>query len=141
DRLLSIAQDRLSEKQFLNDIGITTAPWAPVNSAQDIDSIVSKWSASAIILKTTRFGYDGKGQLKHAATDDSAQSWDKLGGNPLIAEDIIDFDYEISVIIARDQFGGTAIYPVCLNAHKDHILAQTTAPAPIPAELATKVQE
>src|SRR5690606_33211035 len=113
EQLLSIAQNRLSEKQFLNDIGIETAPWAPVTSAENIDTLMTQWKTEEIILKTTRFGYDGKSQLKYRAGDKSSDSWNKLGGNELIAEGIIDFDYEISAIIARDAFGGTAIYPVC----------------------------
>ncbi len=141
DALLSIAQNRLAEKRYLNEIGIETAPWAPVLSAADIDTALTQWQSDAIILKTTRFGYDGKGQLKHKAGDKSADSWQKLGANELIAEGIIDFDYEISVVIARDQFGGTAVYPAVLNEHKDHILSKTIAPAPIPQALQEKAQD
>lgn len=141
DSLLSICQNRLSEKHYLNDIGIETAPWAAVTSPDDIDSIVAKWDAPAVILKTTRFGYDGKGQLKHIAGDDSSGSWEKLGKVELIAEGIIDFDYELSVVVARDQFGGMATYPAVLNEHKDHILHKTFAPAPVPEEVRLAAQE
>ncbi len=140
DRLLSIAQNRLAEKQFLNDLGIETAPWAPVLTPSDIDTVLSQWDCNSLILKTTRFGYDGKGQLKHKATDNSSDSFKELGNVELIAEGIIDFDFEISVIIARDQFGSTACYPAVLNEHKNHILDKTIAPAPISAALQDTAQ-
>lgn len=135
DALLSIAQNRLAEKAFLNDLGIETAPWKAVLSAADIDTVMAEWNAESIILKTTRFGYDGKGQLKHKAMDNSSSHFKELGEVELIAEGIIDFDYEISVVIARDQSGGTACYPAVLNEHKNHILDKTIAPAPIPDHL------
>lgn len=141
DTLLSIAQNRLAEKQFLNDIGVETAQWAPIHGPNDIESIVAKWGCDALILKTTRFGYDGKGQLKHRAGDKASKSWEKLGKVELIAESIVDFAYEISVVIARDQMGGVALYPAVLNEHKDHILHKTHAPAPIPPEQAQAAQD
>lgn len=141
DALLSISQNRLSEKQYLNNIGIETAPWAPINGPDDIESIVAKWDASAVILKTTRFGYDGKGQLKHKAGDNASDSWEALGKIKLIAEGIIDFDYELSVIVARDTFGGMATYPAVLNEHKDHILHKTFAPAPVDESVRLAAQE
>lgn len=140
EKLLSISQNRLAEKQFLNDIGIATAPWAPIHSVQDIQMTVSQWAGVPVILKTTRFGYDGKGQLKHQPADNPQDSWHKLGGKELIAEGIIDFDYEISVIAARDQMGALALYPAVLNEHKNHILHKTIAPAPIAPAIAEEAQ-
>lgn len=141
DTLLSISQNRLAEKQYLNDIGIDTAPWAAIHGPKDIDTVLSQWKCEAVILKTTRFGYDGKGQLKHTIGDNSLESWEKLGRTELIAEGIIDFAYEISVVVARDQFGGMAVYPAVLNEHKNHILHKTIAPAPIPADQRERAEQ
>lgn len=141
ERLLEIAQDRIAEKKFLNDIGIPTTRWAPVRSSADIDDALRHMGLDEIILKTTRFGYDGKGQLVHGVGDDSKKSWKKLGSKELIAEEPVDFDCEISVIVARDKKGGTALYGPVLNDHKNHILSRSTVPAAIPDRMAKQAQE
>ncbi len=141
DKLLEISQNRIKEKQFLNDIGIPTARWAPVRKAEDIGAAVRDMGLGDVILKTTRFGYDGKGQLVHRAGDSPKKSWKKLGSNELIAEEPIDFDCEISVIVARDVKRQTAIYGPMLNDHKNHILSQSTLPAGIPEDLAKQARD
>jgi 5-(carboxyamino)imidazole ribonucleotide synthase len=135
DRLLEISQNRLKEKKFLNDVGIPTAPWAPVYKATDIDEVMTRWGAGDCIIKTARFGYDGKGQIKHKINEDSSKSWATLATEEAVIEGIIDFAYEASVIIARDSFGKSAVFPVALNTHKNHILSETVVPAPIPETL------
>lgn len=141
EKLLGVSQNRLKEKQFLNDIGIATAPWAPALKPQDIDAYMQQSEASECILKTTRFGYDGKGQLKHNISDDSSISWSKLGSNELIIEGLIDFAYEMSVIAARDVFGTIECFPPVVNEHKDHILSKTVSPAEIPENIKTQAIE
>jgi len=138
DRILEVAQHRIREKKFLNDIGIATTRWAEVKKPAEIEKIAQEWNAKALILKTCRFGYDGKGQIKWHTGDDSKVCWKELNSDEIIAEEIIDFTCEISVIIARDKLGQMAHYGPVLNQHKNGILAQSTAPAPIPAELADK---
>lgn len=128
--LLKISQNRLKEKDFLNSIGIPTAPWAPCHAPEDIDVTLAKWSATECIIKTARFGYDGKGQLKHRLSDDSMKSWNDLATDEAVIEGIIDFECEISVVIARDLMGQSAAYPAVKNEHKNHILSRTIAPAP-----------
>jgi 5-(carboxyamino)imidazole ribonucleotide synthase len=132
DRLLEVSQNRLAEKAFLNKIGIETAPWAACYSAEDIDRVMALWRASECIIKTARFGYDGKGQLKHRIKNDSQSSWIKLQAEEAIIEGIIDFAYEASILVARDSFGKLATYPLALNHHKDHILSETIVPANVP---------
>ena len=139
--LLEIAQNRISEKEFLNDIGIPTTRWAPARSASDIDEAVREIGLGEVILKTTRFGYDGKGQLVHRAGDDPKKSWKRLGSNELILEEPVDFVCEISVIVARDKKGQTALYGPVRNEHKNHILSQSTVPASIPASTAKQARE
>lgn len=128
--LLEISQNRLNEKAFLNSLDIPTAPWAPCTKAEHIDEVLAKWNTQECIIKTTRFGYDGKGQLKHEVNSKSPESWNDLKTEEAVIEGIIDFDFEISVVIARDITGQSAAYPAVKNEHKDHILSKTIAPAP-----------
>jgi 5-(carboxyamino)imidazole ribonucleotide synthase len=138
DRLLEISQHRWQEKSFLNEIGIPTAKWAKARKPQDVIKTLQEWGATSCILKTTRFGYDGKGQAKFSAGQDLDAAWKSLKSDEIIIEQLIDFDCEISCIIARDRFGKTAIYDPVLNEHKNHILSKTTAPAPLPAPILKK---
>jgi len=135
DRLLDISQNRLKEKKFLNDVGIETAPWAPAYGPEDIQKTLEAWQTSKCIIKTARFGYDGKSQLLHDDSCNFQDSWSKLQTNEAVIEGIIDFACEISIVIARDKLGQTAAYPPVLNEHKNHILWKTTAPAPIPEDI------
>lgn len=134
-KLLEVSQNRLKEKDFLNSIGIATAPWAPCHSATDIGVTLAKWHASECIIKTARFGYDGKGQVFHRDSSNVQESWANLNTEEAVIEGVIDFDFEISVIIARDVHGASVVYPAALNEHKDHILSKTIAPAPISADM------
>lgn len=131
ENLLQVAQDRLIEKQFLNDHGIPTARFKRVESVSDIESTLSDWDTDRCIIKTTRFGYDGKGQRFIKSRDDIEEAWKTLKTNIAIAEEVIDFECEISVIIARDSHGNMETYGPCLNDHKNHILHKTTLPADI----------
>lgn len=141
DKLLAVSQNRLKEKAFLNEIGIATAPFAPALSADDIAKTLTQWKTSECIVKTTRFGYDGKGQVFHRLSDNIHQTWAKLNTQEAIIEGVIDFDFEMSIIIARDTFGKMQAYPAVLNEHKNHILWKTTAPAPISAALQTEATQ
>lgn len=138
ERLLEIAQHRWTEKQFLNDIGIPTANWAKAKSAADIEKTLEEWDATSCIIKTTRFGYDGKGQAKVSPKNDAQTAWASLKTDEAIIESIVPFAHEISVIVARDQFGKTESYIPVLNEHKNHILSKTTAPAPLDDKLLAK---
>ena len=133
DRLLEISQNRIAEKNYLNDIGIPTAKWAPVRSAHDIELAVSEIGGKKFILKTARLGYDGKGQLIHRLGDDPDASWRKLNSEELILEEMVDYTSEVSVIIARDMHGRSALYGPVLNEHKNHILSRSIVPAPMHA--------
>lgn len=127
-RLLEASQDRAVEKQFLNDMGVNTAPWRKVDCASDIPN-------SDGILKTRRLGYDGKGQASINADCDAEKAFCEIGKNPAIWEGLVDFECEISVIVARDSFGGTVAYDVCKNEHKDGILHKTTVPCGLSKEV------
>lgn len=139
--VLEISQHRLSEKQFLNDCYIPTAKWAKATKPADIETTLKKWNAKACIIKTTRMGYDGKGQIKFKLGDNAEKAWTLLKSKENIIEEIIDFKCEISVIIARDRFGDSVVYDPVLNEHKNHILSKTTAPAPISEAIAKKAKQ
>ncbi len=141
DYLLEIAQHRWHEKDFLNGIGIPTAKWARACDAAQVHATLKEWKTDSCILKTARFGYDGKGQVKITKTTDINAAFASLKSNEVIIEQIVPFDCEISVIVARDVFGTTACYDVVLNEHKNHILSKTIAPAPLPAPLLNKAKK
>ncbi len=140
DRLLEIAQHRPTEKKFLNDIGIPTTRWGVAKKASEINRVMSDLKVAHCILKTARFGYDGKGQTQFTHGDDPDEAWKYLGKQELIVEELVDYACEISMIIARDKLGQTAIYGPILNEHRNHILAKSTIPAPIPEEMAEEAR-
>ncbi len=133
--VLAICQDRRLEKSFLDRIGVATAPWRAVADADDLAAAQAALNGP-IVLKTARFGYDGKGQLGLAPGDDPVAAWVRFGGAPAVAEARIDFACEVSVITARGQDGAEAGYPPVENRHEHHVLARTIAPAALPAALA-----
>jgi 5-(carboxyamino)imidazole ribonucleotide synthase len=138
-KVLEIAQDRIAEKTFFNGLGIETAPWRAVG---DLDSLVAAVAALGrpAVLKTTRFGYDGKGQVKIVEGTDLAEAWASLGGAPAVLEGFVDFEREVSVIVARGPDGQAACFDVVENRHKDHILDVTIAPAPVSKALAEQAE-
>jgi 5-(carboxyamino)imidazole ribonucleotide synthase len=131
---LRISQDRVDEKTFLNGAGVATAPWAPVASRQELDAAVRRLGLPAV-LKTTRLGYDGKGQAMLRSTGDLDAAWERLNPKPLVLEGFIDFAQEISVIVARGGDGAVASFDTVENRHRDHILDVTLAPARIPQSI------
>lgn len=133
-RALEVSQDRLTEKTFLSGIGLTTAPFAPVDSAGDLAQALETIGTPAI-LKTRRFGYDGKGQARIRTPEDAAQALADMAGAPAILEGFIEFSREISVIAARGRDGSISCYDPGENVHDNGILATTTVPAAIPASL------
>ena len=131
-RALAVSQDRLTEKDFLTSLGLTVAPYAAVDSADDLSNALK--TQPKAILKTRRMGYDGKGQLRLTAGDDAAAAWAQMGA-PSVLEGFVDFSAEISVIVARGADGSVAAYDPGLNVHKDGILRTTTVPSGLPARL------
>lgn len=129
-RALAISQDRIAEKTFLGEIGLTTAPWAEVTDAASLDVALARIGMPAI-LKTTRLGYDGKGQSRILTQADAASALAALQGAPGVLEGFIDFSREISVIAARGQSGEIAAYDPGENVHRSGILHTTTVPARI----------
>ena len=138
--ILRISQDRAAEKSFLNGIGIATAPWRAVNSLAELQQAADELGLPAI-LKTTRLGYDGKGQAALRSAGDLAPAFKRLAPKPLVQEGFVDFACEISVIVARGADGGIASFDPVENRHRDHILDLTLAPAGIPTQTAATATE
>lgn len=127
---LEVAQDRLAEKQFVEWLGGRTAPWVQVDSRAGLDEAIARIGTPAI-LKTRRFGYDGKGQARIMAAGDADAAWDAIDGQPAILEAMVKFAYEYSVILCRSQDGAMVHWPVPVNLHKGGILATSSLPAPV----------
>ncbi|WP_417209376.1 5-(carboxyamino)imidazole ribonucleotide synthase [Antarctobacter sp.] len=128
---LRISQDRLTEKTFLQDLGLHIAPFAPVDDAASLTQAIDTIGTPAI-LKTRRFGYDGKGQARLTSPADADTALAALQGAPAVLEGFVDFTAEISVIAARGTDGRVAAFDPGQNVHKDGILRTTTVPAPLP---------
>jgi 5-(carboxyamino)imidazole ribonucleotide synthase len=129
---LAVAQDRLLEKTLFRDLGIPTAPFAPVDLRRDLEAAVARIGLPGI-LKTRRFGYDGKGQARLTTRADVARAWRALGGQPLIYEGLVRFSREVSLLAARSTRGEVVCYPLADNVHQHGILAVTRAPLRRPA--------
>lgn len=125
---LRVSQDRLVEKAFLSDLGLKTAPFAAVDDAEDLNEAIAEIGLPAI-LKTRRFGYDGKGQARIMTEDEAEQALADMAGAPSILEGFVDFSHEVSVIAARGIDGEVACFDPGENVHKDGILSTTTVPA------------
>ena len=126
---LEVAQDRLTEKRFLRDHGIPTPPFLPVNTREELNKALRTLGTPAV-LKTRRFGYDGKGQAVIASDADAETAWTALGGRPLIMEGFVPFERELSILAVRGREGKMAFYPLVENHHSEGILRLSIAPAP-----------
>ena len=121
------AQDRLHEKRLFDSLGIPLPAFRPIDSLEDLRAAAREMGLP-LVVKTRRFGYDGKGQSVVRMLDDVNTAWQELGDNALIAEEWIEFDYEVSAIGARSSDGDTVLYPLTQNEHSDGILRQSRAP-------------
>jgi 5-(carboxyamino)imidazole ribonucleotide synthase len=134
-RALEVAQDRLTEKTALNDMGILTARFRAVDSEADLDAALAEFGGEGV-LKTRRLGYDGKGQrvFRHGSPEPATGVFAAMGGLPLILEALVPFEREISVIAARGRDGRLAVYEPAENVHRDGILHTSTVPAEASAQ-------
>lgn len=127
-RALAISQDRIAEKDFLTGLGLRTAPYKAVKDAAEMETAVAEIGAPSI-LKTTRLGYDGKGQARLASPADAPAALVAMNGAPAVLEGFVAFDREVSVIAARGLTGEVAAFDPGENVHRAGILRTTTVPA------------
>lgn len=125
---LETAQDRLAEKTLFRSLGIPTAPFAPVGSAEQLDAALEEVGLPAI-LKTRRDGYDGKGQWRVGTRAEAEAAFAAAAGTPAILEGFVPFERELSVLAARGRDGSTAFWPLVENRHREGILRLSVAPA------------
>ncbi|MCC7282818.1 MAG: ATP-grasp domain-containing protein, partial [Acetobacteraceae bacterium] len=135
--VLRISQDRLAEKRFLQSAKVRLAPWKAIETEADLAASVAQLGLPAV-LKTTRLGYDGKGQARLRAPADLAPAFARLKPKPLVLEKFVDFAAELSVVVARGAGGEVAVFDAVENRHHDHILHATFAPARIDPAIAAE---
>ena len=128
---LGVAQDRAAEKRFVQDAGVPTAPFRVVRSAAEARAAQAEVGPD-VVLKTTREGYDGKGQRRVSDGDAAARAFEELGAAELVVEALVDLDHEVSVIVARGLDGATVAYGPLRNDHANHILDVTVHPGVAP---------
>ena len=135
--VLETTQDRLIEKNFVRNLDIATAPYAAVDDLPQLVAAIARIGVPAV-LKTRRFGYDGKGQFKLRKPSDAEMAWQAAGAVPCILEGFLDFEREVSVVAARTHDGEVECFDVTENEHRDHILKISRAPAKVPASVASE---
>jgi 5-(carboxyamino)imidazole ribonucleotide synthase len=137
---VATAQDRIAEKTFFQSHGFATAPFRPVCNRQELIAALAEIRLPAL-LKTSRLGYDGKGQATVETKDDALRAFDRFGGVPCVVEERIALESELSVVLARGQDGDVVPFPVAENRHRDGILETSVVPARIPDALAREARE
>jgi 5-(carboxyamino)imidazole ribonucleotide synthase len=138
--VLETTQDRLNEKDFVRSLGIKTVPFAAVSADTELEGACAVTGLPAV-LKTRRFGYDGKGQKIVKTARDLTRAWRSMNGAPCILEGFAGFEREISVIAARGRDGRVICFDVTENIHRTHILRQSMVPARISPALAARARK
>jgi 5-(carboxyamino)imidazole ribonucleotide synthase len=138
--ILATTQDRLLEKNFVTGLGIPTADYADVPNLAALKTALTRIGPPAI-LKTRRFGYDGKGHAAIKDDSDPAAAWREVGAQPCILEGVVPFEREVSVIAARSRDGAVECFDVTENEHRDHILKYSRVPAALSAAAAAQAQQ
>jgi 5-(carboxyamino)imidazole ribonucleotide synthase len=136
---VAIAQDRVQEKNFFHQAGLTTAPFAVIETPADLEQSFDDFLPG--ILKTARLGYDGKGQIRVSSAAEVVSAWQQLGSVACVLEKRLALVSEVSVIVARSFAGHSAVFPVSENHHADGILDVSIVPARVPDTLAVKAQQ
>jgi 5-(carboxyamino)imidazole ribonucleotide synthase len=135
---VAIAQDRIAEKRFLSGCGLAVAPFAVLH--EEADAATTDTTLFPGIVKSARFGYDGKGQIGVASSDEAVAAFRAMGGQPCVLERRVALAREVSVIVARTDDGRSVTWPVAENQHRDGILDVSIVPARVPAALADEAR-
>jgi 5-(carboxyamino)imidazole ribonucleotide synthase len=139
-KALAVAQDRLEEKRFAEQLGLAVARYAPVDGPEALEAACRAVGLPAI-LKTRRFGYDGKGQVRIKGASEAARALEETGRASCVLEAQVDFSFEVSVLVVRGLDGRTAFYDIPLNTHSGGILARSVVPSPLSAEQQEAAQQ
>ena len=136
---VAVCQNRIAEKTFLADHGLPHGPFAVIRGEDDVRN--ANAGLFPAILKVARFGYDGKGQARVADRDEAVAAFQHFKGEPCVLEKMLALDYEVSVVLARDEAGNVRAFPAGENRHRNGILDVTIAPARASACLRDNAQE
>lgn len=137
---VAVTQDRIAEKSFLQSHGFATAPFRPVRDKDELREALAVIPLPAL-LKTSRLGYDGKGQAAIESNERASQAFERLGGVACILESRLELERELSVIVARGADGEVATFPVAENRHREGILETSVVPARVPEALANRARD
>jgi 5-(carboxyamino)imidazole ribonucleotide synthase len=137
-KALACAQDRMNEKTLARSLGAMTAEFAAVDSLANLTAVLDSGFPIPSVLKTRRFGYDGKGQAKILKRDDAEAAWSAMRNQPSILESFVNFRAEVSVVAARAVDGSFKAFDVTENEHRNHILHRSVAPAAVSADAAAE---
>jgi 5-(carboxyamino)imidazole ribonucleotide synthase len=137
---VSIAQDRITEKEFLRDAGFATAPFRPVRTIQEAETAAAQLAGPAL-LKTSRLGYDGKGQAAVNGPVEAREAFERFGQVPCILEQRLELELELSVVLARGRSGALVSFPPAENRHRNGILDTSVVPARVAHSLANAARE
>ncbi len=138
--VLRISQDRIAEKTFISGLGIPVPAFHPAGSLAELEQAVAHIGRPGV-LKTRRFGYDGKGQTRIATDSSLADAWAAIGQQPAILEALVPFDREVSVIAARGLDGTVATFDIPQNLHENGILRSSTVPAQLKSRTAAQARD
>ncbi len=139
-QVLATTQDRLAEKTFVAGLGIGTAPFAAVDAPAELKAAIERIGRPAV-LKTRRYGYDGKGQATIRNGSDPQAAWREIGGQPCILEAFVPFEREVSVVASRGHDGAVECFDVTENEHRNHILKISRVPAALPEAAAQEARQ
>lgn len=138
--VLEIIQDRGDQKEWLEKNGFPMGPWKKASSEAELGEALSALGGNAFV-KTRRGGYDGGGQARVTAAEQVASAFKELGGVPLVAEQALELEAELSVLVARSPSGEVAVYPPALNHHEQRILTWSVIPGPLPDAIIRRAEE
>ncbi|MFW5967957.1 MAG: 5-(carboxyamino)imidazole ribonucleotide synthase, partial [Persicimonas sp.] len=138
--ILATAQDRLAEKRFVNEAGVATTDFSEVATLEELEEAVDRIGTPCVI-KSARFGYDGKGQAAIETLDEVETAFEEIGRRRAVVEAFVDYTCEMSVIVARSPSGQIAVYDPVENEHVEHVLHTTEAPAQVAPEVCERAVE
>ena len=137
--ILAVVQDRSRQKRWLSERGFPLGDYRDVSSAAEIE--VAARELGPLIVKACRGGYDGRSQTRVDTPSQSIDAWPALGSRPSVAEQMLDLEIELSVMVARRPSGQIVVYPPALNVHERQILAWSVLPAPLPERMTQQAEE
>jgi 5-(carboxyamino)imidazole ribonucleotide synthase len=136
--ILHLVQNRIRQKSWLQRSGFPVGPFKSIRDAEGLRNAISEFGHC--FVKAAEGGYDGRSQLQVRSIPEADEAWDELGGRASIAEQALELEYELSVLVARRPNGDTCVYPPAMNRHEKQILVWSMIPAPVSASVTLQAQ-